>query len=78
MPLTAIDASVLRPSTTKTKCPYKGEASYYSVDLGGGKVYEDVVWYYNAPLMESAKIEGMYSGSCLVGGYCLVERVLTV
>ncbi|KAK4500311.1 hypothetical protein PRZ48_008500 [Zasmidium cellare] len=59
MPLTSIDASVLRPSSTTTKCPYKGTAKYYNVDLGNGKVFEDVVWYYDAPLLESATIVGL-------------------
>ncbi|EME80255.1 uncharacterized protein MYCFIDRAFT_216157 [Pseudocercospora fijiensis CIRAD86] len=58
MPLTRVDASVLRPSTTVTQCPYKGEAEYYSVEVEG-KVYEDVVWFYNRPLLESAKVEGL-------------------
>ncbi|PPJ60451.1 hypothetical protein CBER1_07348 [Cercospora berteroae] len=31
IPLTCVDASVLRKSSTTTKCPYKGEASYYDV-----------------------------------------------
>jgi uncharacterized protein (DUF427 family) len=58
LPLTCIDATVLRPSTTRTACPYKGEAEYYHVEVDG-KVYEDVVWYYNRPLLESARIEGL-------------------
>ncbi|CZT18302.1 uncharacterized protein RCC_04146 [Ramularia collo-cygni] len=58
LPLTSIDASVLRPSQTKTGCPYKGEAEYYHVNVDG-KVYEDVVWYYTRPLLESIKIEGL-------------------
>ena len=58
LPLTRVDASVLRPSETKTQCPYKGEAEYYSVELDG-KIHEDVVWYYNRPLLESARIEGL-------------------
>ncbi|KAM3414637.1 hypothetical protein BST61_g9796 [Cercospora zeina] len=33
IPLTRVDASVLRKSSTKTSCPYKGEASYYDVIL---------------------------------------------
>ncbi len=43
LPLTSVDASVLRPSETKSKCPYKGEAQYWSVELGG-KTYEDLFW----------------------------------
>jgi uncharacterized protein (DUF427 family) len=61
LPLTAVDASLLRPSATKTQCPYKGEAEYYSVELpGGGGVLKDAVWYYDRPIMESAKIEGEF------------------
>jgi uncharacterized protein (DUF427 family) len=59
MPLTAVDQKVLRKSKTRTKCPYKGEAEYYSVDLGKGNVHEDVVWYYDTPILESASIVGL-------------------
>ena len=47
IPLSAIDQRVLRKSSKRTQCPYKGEAEYYSVELKGGKVFEDVIWYYN-------------------------------
>jgi uncharacterized protein (DUF427 family) len=60
LPLSCIDASTMRPSATRTKCPYKGEAEYYHVDLGEGKVWEDVVWFYRTPLVECAKVEGEY------------------
>ena len=58
LPLTDVDASKLRPSKTKTQCPYKGEAEYYSVETGEGQVATDVVWYYERPILECAKIEG--------------------
>lgn len=58
MPLTAIDVTVLRPSITKTQCPYKGEAEYYSVVIDG-KEYKDIVWYYNRPTIECAAVAGM-------------------
>lgn len=60
MPLTDVDVGVLRRSGTRTLCPYKGEAEYYSVELGEGKVWEDVVWYYERPTLESARIEGEF------------------
>lgn len=63
LPLTSVDASLLKPSSTKTQCPYKGEAEYYSVELPGGGALKDVVWYYERPIMESAKIEGELSSS---------------
>ncbi|KAK4615618.1 hypothetical protein CLAFUW4_09988 [Fulvia fulva] len=58
LPLTSIDPGVLRKSKTRTLCPYKGEAEYYSVEVNG-EVWEDVVWYYTTPLLESARIEGL-------------------
>jgi uncharacterized protein (DUF427 family) len=58
LPRKAIRQEVLRPSKTVTRCPYKGAAEYFSVEVKG-KVHEDVVWFYNQPLLECAKIEGM-------------------
>ena len=48
---------LLVPSDTKTQCPYKGGASYWSVEAGGGRV-EDLVWSYQEPIPEAGKIEG--------------------
>jgi uncharacterized protein (DUF427 family) len=48
---------VLRPSRLLTLCPYKGTAEYYDV-VAGGKVYENVVWYYRYPTAESVAIAG--------------------
>lgn len=58
IPLTSIHQTVLRKSNTTTQCPYKGVAEYYSVDIGG-KLHEDLFWYYRAPTLECAKIEGL-------------------
>ena len=48
---------VLIRSEKNTQCPYKGVASYYSVDAGGERV-EDLVWYYPEPISEAVKIKG--------------------
>ena len=48
---------MLIKSEKNTQCPYKGVASYYAVDAGGGRV-EDLVWYYPEPISEAAKIKG--------------------
>jgi uncharacterized protein (DUF427 family) len=48
---------VLLQSEKTTRCPYKGVASYWSVEAGGGRV-DDLVWYYPDPIPEAAKIEG--------------------
>jgi uncharacterized protein (DUF427 family) len=58
MPLTDVRMDLLRPSDSQSKCPYKGTASYWSVDTGAG-VHEDIVWIYRAPLPESQKIAGL-------------------
>ena len=44
-------ADLLAPSDKRTRCPYKGEAIYWSVVLGDERL-EDVVWSYPAPLPE--------------------------
>ncbi len=38
----------LTDSTTHSVCPWKGEASYYTIQVNG-KVNQDGAWYYPAP-----------------------------
>jgi uncharacterized protein (DUF427 family) len=49
---------VLLGSEKTTRCPYKGVASYYSVEAEGKRT-ENLVWYYPDPIPEAAKIEGL-------------------
>lgn len=58
LPKTDVRLDLLEPSDTITRCPYKGEAEYYSVRVGD-KLHEDVVWYYRTPLPESQKVQGL-------------------
>ena len=58
LPLVDVRMDLLRPSATTTRCPYKGTATYWAVEVGG-RLYEDLVWTYKAPLPESAKIAGL-------------------
>jgi uncharacterized protein (DUF427 family) len=60
LPLTDVRMELLRPSPTITHCPYKGTATYWSVDVGG-HVFEDLLWTYETPLPESQKIAGLVS-----------------
>lgn len=53
-------AGPLAPSATTTYCPYKGTASYWSVDVGG-TVLPDVAWSYDRPFPESGAIAGLLS-----------------
>jgi uncharacterized protein (DUF427 family) len=48
----------LLPSDKHTQCPYKGVASYYSVEAGGTRV-EDLVWHYPEPIPAAGKIKGL-------------------
>jgi uncharacterized protein (DUF427 family) len=58
LPLTDVRMDLLRPSATQTHCPYKGAASYWSVETPT-RVHHDVVWIYRAPLPENQKIAGL-------------------
>ncbi|MGH3585152.1 MAG: DUF427 domain-containing protein [Pseudonocardia sp.] len=60
--LTPDDVRVpLEPTDTRTRCPYKGEARYWSVRLPDGRELTDAVWAYDDPLPESARIAGRLS-----------------
>ncbi|RZS86841.1 nucleotidyltransferase-like protein [Motilibacter rhizosphaerae] len=43
------------PSTTHTTCPWKGEASYLSLQVDG-KENPDAVWYYPEPKAAASSI----------------------
>lgn len=45
IPVEDVDADVLEPSSHETYCPYKGDASYYTL-RDGDRVVEDAVWTY--------------------------------
>ena len=57
VPRADVDMSVLKESTHKTRCPFKGEASYYSIVTTDG-VAENAIWTYEDPLPAAAKIAG--------------------
>jgi len=58
LPLTDLRTDLLQPSDSRTSCPYKGTADYWSVDTGSG-LHKDVVWIYRTPLPESQKVAGL-------------------
>jgi uncharacterized protein (DUF427 family) len=57
VPLADVDESLLEPTATETYCPFKGEASYYSIPVGGGESV-DAVWEYRDPYDAVAAIKG--------------------
>ena len=51
-----VDQSKLAPSETSTHCPWKGDASYYSINAGDA-VNKDAAWYYPSPKEKAAHIK---------------------
>ena len=49
---------LLIPSSTKSRCPYKGPADYWAVKLNGQR-FDDMVWGYMEPIAECPKIKGL-------------------
>ncbi len=58
LPKTDVRLDLLTPTDTRTSCPYKGVAEYWSVDAGG-QAQDDIVWSYRYPVHESAGIAGL-------------------
>ncbi|OOQ83684.1 DUF427 domain protein [Penicillium brasilianum] len=50
------DTSTFQNSDTKTFCPWKGEAEYYSVKAGDS-VIQDAAWYYANPYEKALNIK---------------------
>ena len=58
VPLEDFDAELLPRSSTRTHCPYKGDASYWSVRVGDREI-EDAVWAYEDPLEAASWLKGL-------------------
>jgi uncharacterized protein (DUF427 family) len=58
LPKPAVRMDLLEPSDTETHCPYKGQASYWSVRIGD-TLHPDLAWSYRSPFPESQKIAGL-------------------
>jgi uncharacterized protein (DUF427 family) len=44
-PPDAIDKKYFKESPTQSTCPWKGLASYYTIEVGG-EINTDAAWYY--------------------------------
>lgn len=56
-PIDSVRSELLQSSTTTTTCPWKGQASYYSLVVAG-KENLDAAWFYPEPSAEATNIQG--------------------
>src|SRR4051812_5970990 len=60
VPKDDVRLELLRPTSFQTTCPFKGQASYWSADVGG-RSHDGVVWGYETPIEAAAAIAGYLS-----------------
>jgi uncharacterized protein (DUF427 family) len=58
IPIGDVAQDKLSRTDTSTYCPFKGDASYYSVRTAAGETVEDVIWTYDEPYPAVAAIAG--------------------
>jgi len=56
IPIADVKQEMLRRTDTATYCPFKGDASYYSVVTSAGDTVDDVIWTYQEPYPAVAEI----------------------
>lgn len=56
-PPDAIKKEYFKPSATQSVCPWKGLASYYTVEVNG-KSNTDAAWFYPEPKSAAKQIKG--------------------
>ncbi|WP_454885360.1 DUF427 domain-containing protein [Sphingomonas oryzagri] len=57
IPREDVEMATLVPTSRGTHCPYKGDASYFSIPAGGDRAV-DAVWSYETPHEAVAAIAG--------------------
>ena len=58
VPLEDVRPDLLEPTDHHTHCPFKGDASYWTIRVGG-EVRENAVWAYRDPLPEAPWLRGL-------------------
>ncbi|AFZ04359.1 DUF427 domain-containing protein [Calothrix sp. PCC 6303] len=56
-PASSINRQYFQESDTHTTCPWKGVASYYSLEVDG-QLNRDAAWYYPSTKEKAKQIEG--------------------
>jgi len=55
IPRRDVDTSRLKATDHRTHCPYKGDASYFTIEAGG-RIAENAVWSYEQPFPAMTEI----------------------
>ena len=55
-PVDSTNRQYFKPSETHTTCAWKGEASYYHLEVDGQR-NEDAAWFYPSPEPKAAEIK---------------------
>lgn len=58
IPIADVLQDRLTRTDTSTYCPFKGDASYFSVTTSSGDTVDDVIWTYEQPYPAVAAITG--------------------
>jgi uncharacterized protein (DUF427 family) len=58
LPREDVRTDLLQPTSTESTCPFKGQAAYWSAEVGG-EVHPDIVWSYESPIPEADGIAGL-------------------
>jgi uncharacterized protein (DUF427 family) len=63
LPEKDVRTELLRPTEHSTHCPFKGDASYWTIEVPGGegRRAENAVWGYRTPFDEAAGLAGHYA-----------------
>ena len=57
VPAEDVEPGVLTRTEKSTHCPFKGDATYWTVSVNGARV-ENAAWSYEDPIPQSAAIRG--------------------
>lgn len=57
LPEDDVQMELLTQTDLTTQCPYKGEAVYWTAEVGGQR-FENIVWSYPEPVEESPRLAG--------------------
>jgi uncharacterized protein (DUF427 family) len=60
IPRSDVRMELLTPTDTRSHCPFKGDATYWSLaGTGGDEEVPDIAWCYETPIEGAAKIAGL-------------------